>query len=64
MEGVDVMDGRRRARDKAKRGEERKGSKAWIMRKKEQMEKKGRWLRLAPSILGEKKKSPSSFPHV
>lgn len=56
MEGVDVMDGRRRARDKAKRGEERKGSKAWIMRKKEQMEKKGKVVKASSKYTGRKRK--------
>jgi 18S rRNA (guanine1575-N7)-methyltransferase len=56
MEGVDVMDGRRRARDKAKRGEETKGSKAWIMRKKEQMEKKGKVVKASSKYTGRKRK--------
>ena len=45
MEGVDVMEGRRgeRKRGERKRGEkERKGSRGWILRKKEQMERKGK----------------------
>lgn len=45
MEGVNVEDNRRAARElngKRKRGQEVKGSKGWIMRKKEQMKNKGK----------------------
>ena len=41
MDGVDVVDQRRGAKNK-RRGDDKPGSKAWIMRKKEQMERKGK----------------------
>ena len=55
MEGVDVMDQRRRARDR-KKGEEKKGSKAWIMRKKEQMERKGKVVKANSKYTGRKRR--------
>jgi len=55
MDGVDVMDGRRKARDR-KRGEERKGSKAWILKKKEQMERKGKVVKASSKYTGRKRK--------
>ncbi|PVH95338.1 williams Beuren syndrome chromosome region 22 protein-like protein [Periconia macrospinosa] len=58
MEGVDVLDERRRnARDgKRKRGEEVKGSKGWILRKKEQMERKGRVVKANSKYTGRKRR--------
>ena len=42
LDDVDVVDARRKAATERKRKEERKGSKAWIVRKKEQMERQGK----------------------
>ncbi|KAF2759273.1 methyltransferase [Pseudovirgaria hyperparasitica] len=58
MEGVDVDDSRRRAqgRDRSKRGVvEKKGSKGWIMRKKEQMEAKGKVVKPNSKYTGRKR---------
>jgi 18S rRNA (guanine1575-N7)-methyltransferase len=55
MAGVDVMDARRKAKG-AKRGEERKGSKAWIMRKKDQMEKQGKVVKATSKYTGRKRR--------
>ncbi|KAF2749303.1 williams Beuren syndrome chromosome region 22 protein-like protein [Sporormia fimetaria CBS 119925] len=55
MDGVDVMDHRRRTKDR-KRGEDRKGSKAWIVRKKEQMEKKGKVVKATSKYTGRKRR--------
>ncbi|MCJ1419355.1 hypothetical protein MMC32_005709 [Xylographa parallela] len=56
MEGVDVVDGRRgRDRDKGKRGEVRKGGKAWILKKKEQMERKGKVVKSSSKYTGRKR---------
>ncbi|KAF2683236.1 williams Beuren syndrome chromosome region 22 protein-like protein [Lentithecium fluviatile CBS 122367] len=55
MDGVDVMDARRRAKG-MKRGEERKGSKAWIMRKKEQMERQGKVVKASSKYTGRKRR--------
>jgi 18S rRNA (guanine1575-N7)-methyltransferase len=55
MEGVDVMDQRRRAKG-AKRGQELKGSKTWIIRKKEQMERKGKVVKANSKYTGRKRR--------
>jgi 18S rRNA (guanine1575-N7)-methyltransferase len=55
LEGVDVMDQRRKARG-VKRGEEKKGGKAWIMRKKEQMERKGKVVKTSSKYTGRKRR--------
>ncbi|KAF2499422.1 williams Beuren syndrome chromosome region 22 protein-like protein [Lophium mytilinum] len=55
MEGVDVMDSRRRTKGR-KRGEEAKGSKGWIMRKKEQMERKGKVVKTNSKYTGRKRR--------
>jgi len=55
MEGVDVIDGRRRTKAR-KRGEESKGSKGWIMRKKEQMERKGKVVKSNSKYTGRKRR--------
>ncbi|KAF2178599.1 williams Beuren syndrome chromosome region 22 protein-like protein [Zopfia rhizophila CBS 207.26] len=55
MEGIDVMDSRRRAKDR-KRGDERKGSRAWILRKKEQMERKGKVVKANSKYTGRKRR--------
>ncbi|KAF2644156.1 S-adenosyl-L-methionine-dependent methyltransferase [Massarina eburnea CBS 473.64] len=54
MDGVDVMDARRKAA--RKRGEEQKGSKQWILRKKDQMEKKGRVVKASSKYTGRKRR--------
>lgn len=54
MDGVDVLDARRKGN--MKRGEERKGSKSWIIRKKEQMERKGKVVKANSKYTGRKRK--------
>ena len=54
MSGVDVVDARRRIKEKGKR-EERKGGKAWILRKKEQMERKGKVVKASSKYTGRKR---------
>jgi 18S rRNA (guanine1575-N7)-methyltransferase len=57
MDGVDVLDARRREmRSQRKRGEEKKGSKSWIMRKKAQMEAKGKVVKTSSKYTGRKRK--------
>ncbi|MCJ1478018.1 hypothetical protein MMC13_006693 [Lambiella insularis] len=56
MDGVNVMDGRRkRDRDKVKRGEMKKGGKAWILKKKEQMERKGKVVKNSSKYTGRQR---------
>ncbi|MCJ1292083.1 hypothetical protein MMC34_003633 [Xylographa carneopallida] len=58
MEGVDVVDGRPgrdKEREKGKRGEGRKGGKAWILKKKEQMERKGKVVKNSSKYTGRKR---------
>lgn len=55
MEDVDVMDARRRERKRGK-DSERKGGKAWIMRKKSQMEGKGKVVKANSKYTGRKRK--------
>ncbi len=54
MSGVDVVDARRKVRETKKR-EERKGGKAWIVRKKEQMERKGKIVKPSSKYTGRKR---------
>lgn len=54
MEGVDVMDSRRSAKNRMKA--DKKGSKAWIMRKKEQMESKGKVVKASSKYTGRKRR--------
>ena len=54
MEGVDVYDRRKRHRTKQK--PERKGSKAWIMRKKEAMQRKGKVVKPTSTYTGRKRR--------
>lgn len=54
MSDVDVVDARRKAKEGKKR-EERKGSKAWIMRKKDQMERKGKVVKASSKYTGRKR---------
>lgn len=53
IEGVDVIDSRRKHREKGRR--EVKGGKAWIMRKKEQMERKGKVVKANSKYTGRKR---------
>ncbi|KAH9860552.1 hypothetical protein J1614_011883 [Plenodomus biglobosus] len=55
MDGVDVMDARRKAKG-MKRGEEKKGSKAWILKKKDQMEKQGKVVKASSKYTGRKRR--------
>lgn len=61
MDNVDVLDARRR--EKQKRGKDfggnadKKGSKAWIMRKKQQMENKGKVVKANSKYTGRKRKT-------
>ncbi len=54
MEGVDVLDARRKHREKGR--EIKKGSKAWIISKKEQMERKGKVVKSSSKYTGRKRK--------
>ncbi|KAJ4301089.1 18S rRNA (guanine1575-N7)-methyltransferase [Kalmusia sp. IMI 367209] len=55
MDDVDVMDSRRKGNG-VKRGQEVKGSKAWIMKKKEQMERKGKVVKASSKYTGRKRR--------
>ena len=59
MEGVDVMDTRRRKREEGGRGKEKekKGSKAWIVRKKAQMEGKGKVVKKDSKYTGRRRRT-------
>lgn len=54
MEGVDVMDARRKHREKGRK-DIKKGSKAWIIGKKEQMERKGKVVKSSSKYTGRKR---------
>lgn len=54
MDDVDVVDERRR--NKQNRKDDRKGSKAWIMKKKEQMVKKGKIVKASSKYTGRKRR--------
>ncbi len=59
MDGVDVLDGRSRASGKVGKhgkGEVQKGSKAWIAKKKEQMERKGKIVKASSKYSGRKRR--------
>lgn len=57
LDGVDVMDGRKRQKGgKRGLGADVKGSKAWILRKKEQMEKKGKVVKASSKYTGRKRR--------
>ncbi|KAF3481718.1 williams Beuren syndrome chromosome region 22 [Arthroderma uncinatum] len=61
MDDVDILDARRKARDAAKgrRGPDQshvKGTKAWILRKKDQMEKKGKVVKASSKYTGRKRR--------
>lgn len=53
MEGVDVVDGRRRM--EKKKALERKGSRGWILKKKENMERKGKIVKQNSKYTGRKR---------
>ncbi|KAL9004401.1 MAG: hypothetical protein Q9188_002786 [Gyalolechia gomerana] len=55
MRDVDVQDARRRSGFAGKKGE-RKGSKAWIVRKKEQMERKGKVVKASTKYTGRSRR--------
>ncbi|OBT44337.1 hypothetical protein VE02_05132 [Pseudogymnoascus sp. 03VT05] len=54
MEGVDVVDARRQHQAQKKR-DVKKGSKAWILNKKEQMERKGKVVKTSSKYTGRKR---------
>lgn len=54
MDGVDVLDARRKHREKGRK-EVKKGSKAWILGKKEQMERKGKVVKNSSKYTGRKR---------
>ncbi|KAF3762705.1 S-adenosyl-L-methionine-dependent methyltransferase [Cryphonectria parasitica EP155] len=54
MDGVDVLDARRNG--KAGKGDIKKGSKAWIIKKKEQMERKGKIVKATSKYTGRKRR--------
>lgn len=54
MDGVDVVDQRKKG--KSGKGEIKKGSKAWIIKKKEQMERKGKIVKATSKYTGRKRK--------
>lgn len=54
MDDVDVVDARRKVKESKKR-EEKKGSKAWIVRKKEQMERKGKIVKPSSKYTGRRR---------
>ena len=54
MEGVDVMDTRRKGRE-VRRKDDKKGSRAWIMKKKEQMERRGKVVKASSKYTGRRR---------
>ncbi|KAK5137666.1 hypothetical protein LTR08_007961 [Meristemomyces frigidus] len=57
MEDVEVQDTRRRERKRGKEGGEKKGSKGWIVRKKAQMEAKGKVVKADSKYTGRRRKT-------
>lgn len=55
MDGVDVLDARRSSR--GNEGPIKKGSKAWIVKKKEQMERKGKIVKATSKYTGRKRRT-------
>jgi len=53
MEGVDVLDARKKHKEKGRNV--KKGSKAWILSKKEQMERKGKVVKSSSKYTGRKR---------
>lgn len=56
MDGVDVMDARRKGENRKRSDKDKKGSKGWIMRKKDQMEKQGKVVKANSKYTGRKRK--------
>lgn len=56
MSDVDVLDARKRAMEKGRPLSSRKGDKAWIMRKKEQMTRKGKVVKADSKYTGRKRR--------
>ncbi|KAI9818191.1 MAG: hypothetical protein M1827_000816 [Pycnora praestabilis] len=54
MKGVDVVDARKKVREN-RRKEEKKGSKGWILRKKDQMERKGKVVKSSSKYTGRRR---------
>lgn len=54
MDGVDILDQRKKG--KAGKGEMKKGSKGWIIKKKEQMERKGKIVKATSKYTGRKRR--------
>lgn len=55
LRDVDIQDGRRGSGPAKKKGE-RKGSKAWIVRKKEQMERRGKVVKASTKYTGRSRR--------
>lgn len=56
MDNVDVLDARKKESNKSKQAQERKGSKAWILRKKEQMARRGKIVKRDSKYTGRKRR--------
>lgn len=56
MNDVDVVDARKRAMERGKQASSRKGDKAWILRKKEQMTRKGKVVKANSKYTGRKRR--------
>ncbi|KAL2154565.1 hypothetical protein VTH82DRAFT_3241 [Thermothelomyces myriococcoides] len=56
MDNVEVLDNRKQKKDKSGKGEIKKGSKAWIIKKKEQMERKGKIVKATSKYTGRKRR--------
>jgi len=54
MDGVEVVDGRKRGRNG--KGEMKRGTKAWIVKKKEQMERKGKVVKATSKYTGRRRR--------
>jgi 18S rRNA (guanine1575-N7)-methyltransferase len=55
MDGVDILDARRKHLEKGRK-DVKKGSKAWIINKKEQMERKGKIVKATSKYTGRKRR--------
>ncbi|OAA53936.1 bud site selection protein [Niveomyces insectorum RCEF 264] len=56
MDGVDILDDRRNRQKSGKGGPIKKGSRAWIVKKKEQMERKGKIVKPDSKYTGRKRR--------
>jgi 18S rRNA (guanine1575-N7)-methyltransferase len=54
MDGVDILDHRKKGR--TGKGDIKKGSKGWIIKKKEQMERKGKIVKATSKYTGRKRR--------